>query len=285
MPEKHYLCRLKFFCMNKFHKKYKQTIDTLLIILFWIALSLVYLRVSVLRPYCVKHPYKELLSEVFDLGAVAGTRWIAFPCLFQKGHHTAFWLVSAALLFLSVGAELLLVNNELTVCNPSIQETSGYMSTLTLSLLARNTGIFSFRMLFALQFYYEGRIKNSPIYSRDQKTEITEPETNFTPSVAQTRASDDLQLDNRLREVLEIIGKCPGQDTQYIIGHLPYDISQRSVERCLSELRKQGLIEYSGSKKTGGYHLTGKHQNCEALETVQPKEMIVGEEDSEKKRN
>ena len=266
--------------MNKFHKKYKQTIDTLLIILFWIALSLVYLRVSVLRPYCVKHPYKELLSAVFVLGAVAGSRWIAFPCLFQK-----FWLVSAALLFLSVGAELLLVNNELTVCNPSIQETSGYMSTLTLSLLARNTGIFSFRMLFALQFYYEGRIKNSPIYSRDQKTEITEPETNFTPSVAQTRATDDLQLDNRLREVLEIIGKCPGQDTQYIIGHLPYDISQRSVERCLSELRKQGLIEYSGSKKTGGYHLTGKHQNCEALETVQPKEMIVGEEDSEKKRN
>ena len=29
--------------------------------------------------------------------------------------------------------------------------------------------------------------------------------------------------------------------------------SSSTVERCLSELKKQGLIQYTGSKKTGGY--------------------------------
>jgi hypothetical protein len=36
-----------------------------------------------------------------------------------------------------------------------------------------------------------------------------------------------------------------------IIAGTKYSLS--TVERCLSELRKQGLIEHTGSKKCGGY--------------------------------
>jgi hypothetical protein len=33
------------------------------------------------------------------------------------------------------------------------------------------------------------------------------------------------------------------------------------MERCLSYLKRQGLVEYSGSKKRGGYHLTNEKQS------------------------
>lgn len=87
----------------------------------------------------------------------------------------------------------------------------------------------------------------------------------------------------KLDAVLNYILEHPGCRSTEIASRTKYP--QTTLERCIAVLKRQGFIEYTGSKKTGGYHLTGKHQNCEALETVQPKEMIVEEKDSEKKRN
>ena len=275
--EKCYLCHPKSFCMNKSYKKNKQTIDMLLIILFWTVLSTVFLSTSALRPYCVQHPYKELLSAFFLLVAVAGSRWIAYPRTFQRGRRAAFWLVSAALLFLSAGAELLTINNELAVCNPYIKENPGYMLSLFLSLLARNTGIFSFRMLFALQSYYEGRLQNVSTdtdnpdcpqvvtgtndNSRSPETPSeTHPETGTEPERGPAEGTLS-ELESRLSSIFGIVERNPGCNARFIAEQFPSDTSVRTIERCIAELRKQGKIQYDGSKRFGGYRVVKQRED------------------------
>ena len=54
--------------------------------------------------------------------------------------------------------------------------------------------------------------------------------------------------------VLKYIKEHAGSQTKEIADNTQY--SSSTVERCLAELRKQGLVKYKGSKKTGGYHAT-----------------------------
>ena len=54
--------------------------------------------------------------------------------------------------------------------------------------------------------------------------------------------------------VLKYIKEHAGSQTKEIADNTQYSAS--TVERCLAELRKQGLGKYKGSKKTGGYHAT-----------------------------
>ena len=264
----------------KFYKNHKQTIDILLIILFWSAIGVTFLCLSLLRPYCVQHPYKELLSALFVMGAVAGSRRIAFPYLFRKGRRTAFWLVSAALLLLSAGAELLTVKNELAVCNPYIKEIPTYLFSLFLSLLARNAGIFSFRMLFALQSYYEGRLQavsTDTDYPDSLQIDIKK-KANSCPTEIQPEtgteqegnpAEEDLsELESRLLSIFEIVKQNPGCNSRFIAAQFSADTSNRSIERFVAELRKQGKIQYTGSKKTGGYMVVGAAQEVNAAKSV-----------------
>ena len=51
--------------------------------------------------------------------------------------------------------------------------------------------------------------------------------------------------------VFAFIQSHPGTRTTEIIAET--SLSQSTVERCLAELRKQGRVEYVGSKKNGGY--------------------------------
>lgn len=55
----------------------------------------------------------------------------------------------------------------------------------------------------------------------------------------------------KTEKVLQQIRKQPGCRANGIAAHTQYSLS--TVERCLSELRKQGLVEFRGSKKKGGY--------------------------------
>ena len=57
--------------------------------------------------------------------------------------------------------------------------------------------------------------------------------------------------DEKIREVLSYIENHANCNSADIIAGTKYSLS--TVERCLSELRKQGLIEHTGSKKSGGY--------------------------------
>ena len=57
--------------------------------------------------------------------------------------------------------------------------------------------------------------------------------------------------DEKIREVLSYIENHANCNSADIIAGTKYSLS--TVERCLSELRNQGLIEHTGSKKCGGY--------------------------------
>lgn len=59
--------------------------------------------------------------------------------------------------------------------------------------------------------------------------------------------------EEKINEVLSCIEKYPNCNSADIIAETGF--SQSTVERCLYELKKQGRVEYVGSKKTGGYLL------------------------------
>lgn len=76
------------------------------------------------------------------------------------------------------------------------------------------------------------------------------------------KRSPSVPSKDKLDAVLGYIGEHPGCRSTIIIAHTSYP--KTTMERCLSFLRKQGLIEYSGSKKRGGYHLANTSQKDKA---------------------
>ncbi|MCR4826486.1 MAG: LytTR family transcriptional regulator [Bacteroidales bacterium] len=75
-------------------------------------------------------------------------------------------------------------------------------------------------------------------------------------AIIQTQRNHSIPPQQKLDEVCSYIQKHPGSRSTDITTHTNFSLS--TVERCLSELRRQEQIEYVGSKKTGGYHLVKK---------------------------
>lgn len=65
--------------------------------------------------------------------------------------------------------------------------------------------------------------------------------------------------DEKIKEVLSFIEKHSNCNTGDIIAETGF--SSSTVERCLFELRKQGLIKHRGSKKSGGYIIVHNPSN------------------------
>ena len=85
--------------------------------------------------------------------------------------------------------------------------------------------------------------------------------------------------------VLQYIKEHAGSQTKEIAENTQF--SPTTVERCLAELRKQGLVKYKGSKKTGGYCVVGAPQERTAAETAHQGEVSgkkVLKEKSDKKK-
>ena len=57
--------------------------------------------------------------------------------------------------------------------------------------------------------------------------------------------------EEKQQEVLAYIGTHPNCNSADIVAGTDFSLS--TIERCLFELKKQGLIEHTGSKKSGGY--------------------------------
>ena len=57
--------------------------------------------------------------------------------------------------------------------------------------------------------------------------------------------------EEKTREVLSFIEAHPNCNSMDIVAGTDFSLS--TVERCLAELKKQGTIQYTGSKKRGGY--------------------------------
>ena len=80
----------------------------------------------------------------------------------------------------------------------------------------------------------------------------------------------------KLDAVLGYIREHPGCRSTELMSHTSY--SQTTMDRCLFELKKRGLVEYAGSKKRGGYHLTNTSQDSEKADTTQPVEKATENE-------
>lgn len=83
---------------------------------------------------------------------------------------------------------------------------------------------------------------NEAQYLEESVKIINEKETN-----PQTKKGKNAQL---VLEYINSHSNCKGSD---IANH--FHVSQSTVNRTLKQFRKQGLIEYVGSKKTGGYRV------------------------------
>ena len=72
-----------------------------------------------------------------------------------------------------------------------------------------------------------------------------------TPTSTTARRKPASAAEEKVREVLSYIEAHPNCNTADIVAGT--DLSLSTVERCLSELRRQGQIANTGSKKSGGY--------------------------------
>ena len=254
--------------MRKTHDKDKHIVGTVLVISFWIVLSFFFLKVSVIRPYCVQHPYKELLCVALIAAVWGAIRFVAFPSLFRSNYRAAFWLVAAALLLLSAGAEYGLVSGDIFASFPNLKSVAGYRATLFVSILLRNTGIVGCLMLYP--FVMERNANSCP------------PETGTGQKGAPVKRILS-ERETRLSTIFEIVERNPDCNARFIAEQVSSGTSSRTVERCLSELRKQGRITYVGSKKTGGYRVANTSQESEAIENVQQETKVVKGKSAEEK--
>lgn len=73
---------------------------------------------------------------------------------------------------------------------------------------------------------------------------------------AQDKKPLSIPPQQKLDAVYAYLQSHPNSRSNEITSKIKY--SQSTIERCLVELRKQGIIEYVGSKKTGGYRVVEK---------------------------
>ena len=71
------------------------------------------------------------------------------------------------------------------------------------------------------------------------------------PSRPKAKRKPATPPEEKINEVFLYIKKHPNCNSADIMSETKFSLS--TVERCLYELKKQGRVEYVGSKKTGGY--------------------------------
>ena len=71
------------------------------------------------------------------------------------------------------------------------------------------------------------------------------------PSRPKAKRKPATPPEEKINEVFSYIKKHPNCNSADIMSETKFSLS--TVERCLSELKRQGRVEYVGSKKTGGY--------------------------------
>ncbi len=94
--------------------------------------------------------------------------------------------------------------------------------------------------------------------------------------------------DKKLKAVLSYIENHSNCNTRKIVDETKIPLS--TVERCIAVLKKQGLIEFTGSRKNGGYHLVNIPQGGNAVEPAQnegniTEEKVTKEKSAKKKLN
>ena len=83
------------------------------------------------------------------------------------------------------------------------------------------------------------------------ESSANENEAQGTSVHSAARRKPALPSEEKVREVLSYIEAHPNCNSADIVAGTDFSLS--TVERCLSELKKRGAIQYTGSKKSGGY--------------------------------
>jgi ATP-dependent DNA helicase RecG len=66
------------------------------------------------------------------------------------------------------------------------------------------------------------------------------------------RSSHHKGINDGINSLLELIRKHPGERLPFYSQRLPAK-SLRNIERWMAELKREGKVEFKGSKKAGGY--------------------------------
>ena len=90
----------------------------------------------------------------------------------------------------------------------------------------------------------------------------------------QSIKSQSAQPKEKLDTVFDYIREHPGCRSTELMSHTSYP--KTTMERYLSYLKKQGLIEYTGSKKKGGYYLVNAASEMMDIKPAQQEEKTVG---------
>ena len=80
--------------------------------------------------------------------------------------------------------------------------------------------------------------------------------------------------DEKIKAVFSFIGKHSNCNTGDIIAETNIPLS--TVERCIAVLKKQGLVEYTGSSRKGGYHIVNAASGILDIKPIQQEELIAG---------
>ena len=95
--------------MDTLFQKHRKGFTLASNLIFWIVTGIFFIRLSVLRPLCSTHIYKELVCVGLIAAVVLITRWVTIPKLFLKGKYGLFWLISICILFAATLIEIFLV--------------------------------------------------------------------------------------------------------------------------------------------------------------------------------
>ena len=79
----------------------------------------------------------------------------------------------------------------------------------------------------------------------------TDGNENSREQIPAVKRKPAIPPEEKVQEVLSYIEAHPNCNTADIVAETDFSLS--TVERCLAELKKRGAIQYTGSKKTGGY--------------------------------
>lgn len=73
-----------------------------------------------------------------------------------------------------------------------------------------------------------------------------------------TTQTTDGGVNGGVNELLQLIQSSPGVQISEVMQKLK--VSRRSIERWLKQLREQGIIEFRGAPKTGGYYMKASRE-------------------------
>ena len=136
--------------MDNFFQSHRKAITLTLNSLFWMVTCFFFLRLSVLRPMCNVHVYKEIICLLSIIAVVLLTRWLTIPKLFSSGRYGTFWLVSVCLVFTATAIEVILVKSDLQDKFFFTRGKNTYLLYLLWVIFIRNSCFFAWFLVFRL---------------------------------------------------------------------------------------------------------------------------------------